>query len=122
MSTHTLREQLSSFFFYKLLIPKIKTKLFLISLAAWWDPLLLILLLLPSRSPACWPGAPPGATAVSYLWSPQEQGPASPETFSYTMLDAASPPLLVHLWRMLSALGGPPLPALPLAPGEALAR
>lgn len=29
---------------------------------------------------------------------------------------------LVHLWRMLSALEGPPLPALSLAPGEPLPR
>ncbi|KAK5870356.1 hypothetical protein PBY51_024999 [Eleginops maclovinus] len=43
----------------------------------------------PCSSP--WPGAPPGATAaVSYLWSPQDPGPASRGTFGCPSLSSSS--------------------------------
>lgn len=47
---------------------------------------------LPIHGEPCWPAGPPRrATAVSYLWSPPERGPASPETFSYSVSDGAHP-------------------------------
>ena len=43
---------------------------------------------------------------MSYLWSPQEQGPASPETFSYSMSDASPSPPLRFLLPRPNTYGG----------------